>query len=150
MLKPDKCLVVVTQSKIGEYKCSRGNVFSLFTSFQFVQQSKCVRAPASLGLSVHKKANKRWAVVGNRDAFFQHWDRLLRLMVRDECKPQNPQSEGVIWFHCKRTMQLLYRLVITAGKKEMPGQVSTRNGKRIKFAGAAAHCQGFLGTSPTV
>ena len=87
LLKPDKCLVVFTQSKVGEYKCSRGNVFGLSTSIQFSQQPKCVRASASLGASVHKKANHCWAIVGSRDAFFQHWDRVLRRQVPSRAEP---------------------------------------------------------------
>src|SRR2546430_2619760 len=71
-------------------------------------------------------------------------------MVRNECKPQNPQRKGVVWFDCQHTMQLLYRLVVTSGKEEIPTQAGTRNRKRIKFPGVAPHCHGFVGTSLTV
>src|SRR5579883_418410 len=124
LLEPDECLVVLAEAQISVHKSPGGNVTRLSACLQLREEPKGVTTSPCVGIGADQHTHRTWATVRKRNHLLKDSDRILRLMVADQCKSKEPKDLCVVRPYSLYAAQLAYGLVVAAALEQNPSDAS--------------------------
>jgi hypothetical protein len=111
-LKPDKCLVIVTESQVGVNEGASRNKITLPAALQFMNQAKGFCAVPGPRVCGCQQLNGPWTSMHHSCCFFELKDRFFGPVLTNQGEAQEPVGAGFVGVHREYAAKFLNSLVI--------------------------------------